>query len=206
MLCLASSNDASQAQLPSRTTALTISAVKIAAKTAAKSSESSESTRAQRRSVSIRSRINDNVLAVPPLATTAAAIPASANSEPTDRSIPPVRMTNVMPMAIKPVMDTCRATCSKLFTLRKFGWIIANTIIKTARNMTGAKRLKRLMKIRSNPTHPFQRCRSFMSGANSFHRRIRTRLTIRGSHSAAILRLPQSPARPGRMGFLDQHD
>ena len=56
MLCLASSNDASQAQLPSRTTALTISAVKIAAKTPAKSSASSETTRAKRRSVSIRSR------------------------------------------------------------------------------------------------------------------------------------------------------
>ena len=56
MLCLASSNDASQAQLPSRTTALTISAVKIAAKTPPKSSASSEKTRPKRRSVAIRSR------------------------------------------------------------------------------------------------------------------------------------------------------
>src|SRR5215211_5945208 len=56
MLSFASVNDASHAQLPSRTTALTISAVMIAANTPAKSSASSDSTRANRRSVSIRSR------------------------------------------------------------------------------------------------------------------------------------------------------
>ena len=56
MFSFASTNDASHAQVPSRSTALTISAVKIAAKTPAKSSASSETTREKRRSVSIRSR------------------------------------------------------------------------------------------------------------------------------------------------------
>ncbi len=37
-----------------------------------------------------------------------------AISEPTERSMPPVRMTAVMPVAIRPVVDTCRSTSSRL--------------------------------------------------------------------------------------------
>ncbi len=39
---------------------------------------------------------------VPPLYRYAATMPASARSEPTDRSMPPVRMTKVIPTAISP--------------------------------------------------------------------------------------------------------
>ena len=41
-------------------------------------------------------------LSSPPLATMAAPRPASATTEPTDRSMPRVRMTKVMPIASRP--------------------------------------------------------------------------------------------------------
>ena len=34
--------------------------------------------------------------------------------EPTDRSMPAVRMTPVIPVAIRPVIETCRSTSSRL--------------------------------------------------------------------------------------------
>ena len=37
-----------------------------------------------------------------------------AISEPTERSMPPVMITAVMPVAIRPVIDTCRSTSSRL--------------------------------------------------------------------------------------------
>ncbi len=42
-----------------------------------------------------------------------------AISEPTERSMPPVMMTAVMPVAISPVVDTWRSTSSRLPEERK---------------------------------------------------------------------------------------
>ena len=38
----------------------------------------------------------------------------SAMIDPTERSIPAVMITAVMPVAISPVIDTCRSTSSRL--------------------------------------------------------------------------------------------
>ncbi len=61
-------------------------------------------------------------------------MPARARSEPTDRSIPAVRMTKVMPTAISPVNDTWRRVFSRLNGFRKFGSKAANTTTSTSRN------------------------------------------------------------------------
>ncbi len=37
-----------------------------------------------------------------------------AMTEPTERSMPPIRMTMVMPVAAKPVIATCRSTSVRL--------------------------------------------------------------------------------------------
>ena len=47
------------------------------------------------------------------------AIPANATSEPTERSIPPVSITNVIPAAIMAVMEACSETFSKLSGVKK---------------------------------------------------------------------------------------
>src|SRR5438309_321747 len=44
--------------------------------------------------------------------------PDTASTEPTLRSMPPVRMTKVMPAAITALMETCRAMLSRLLTVR----------------------------------------------------------------------------------------
>jgi hypothetical protein len=76
----------------------------------------------------------------PPLATTAAASPAKATTEPTERPMPAVRITNVMPTAIRPVMEICRITLNKFSDDRKRGSSTANTTMSATRNMTGANR------------------------------------------------------------------
>src|SRR4051794_1134602 len=43
----------------------------------------------------------------------------SAMMEPTERSIPPVRITRLMPTATIPLFDTCRSTSDRLPVLRK---------------------------------------------------------------------------------------
>ena len=63
----------------------------------------------------------------PPLATAAATSPAKASSEPTERSMPAVRMTKVMPTASRPVIDTCRMTLNRLIGERKRGSTMANS-------------------------------------------------------------------------------
>ena len=47
--------------------------------------------------------------------------PGQASSEPTDRSMPAVRMTKVMPIASRPTIDTCRMTLKRLTEDRKRG-------------------------------------------------------------------------------------
>src|SRR5690242_10004721 len=76
----------------------------------------------------------------PPLAIAAATRPAKARSEPIERSMPAVRMTKVMPIARRPVIDTCRATLSRFTVDRKRGSSTAKTIIRTMRKISGAKR------------------------------------------------------------------
>jgi hypothetical protein len=88
------------------------------------------------------------------LANTAAAMPPKAKTEPTDKSIPPVRMTNVMPIASKPLMDVCRSTLRRLTVVRKCSLVSARAMhsrknammiplsIKNAR--TGCPRLRDL--------------------------------------------------------------
>jgi hypothetical protein len=51
----------------------------------------------------------------------AATADAIAITDPTERSMPPVAMTKVMPTATSTVGETCRRTLRKLFTSKKFG-------------------------------------------------------------------------------------
>ena len=83
------------------------------------------------------------MLAVPPLATTAAIMPQKASSEPTDRSMPAVRMTKVMPSAISPVIEICRMMLNRLIGSMKLGFITVKTTISAARNSSGPKLISR---------------------------------------------------------------
>ena len=47
--------------------------------------------------------------------------PEKATIEPTDRSIPPEMITNVMPAAITALIEVCSRTFSRLDTVRKYG-------------------------------------------------------------------------------------
>ena len=56
--------------------------------------------------------------------------PASPRMEPTERSIPPVRMTKVMPHPTIPATVICLNTLNRLATLKKLGDnMVANTQI-----------------------------------------------------------------------------
>ena len=54
--------------------------------------------------------------------------PERASSEPTERSMPPAAMTNVMPSAIMPLYDTCRMMLTRFWTLRKLSLETQQTI------------------------------------------------------------------------------
>ena len=51
---------------------------------------------------------------MPPLIKEAQKAVVSASTEPTDRSMPPVRMTHVIPNAIKPLIEDCLTSDMKL--------------------------------------------------------------------------------------------
>ncbi|ESY06809.1 hypothetical protein X753_13030 [Mesorhizobium sp. LNJC399B00] len=55
--------------------------------------------------------------------TITATIAEAASIEPTDRSIPPVRMTKVMPAASTMLIDDCCMTISKLVWVKKRAFI-----------------------------------------------------------------------------------
>ena len=55
--------------------------------------------------------------------------------EPTERSMPPVRITKVMPMPRMALMATCLAMISMLATARKFGAITAKMMVTRIRTM-----------------------------------------------------------------------
>ena len=54
------------------------------------------------------------------LASDPATTPVSATSEPTERSIPRVRITKVMPIARIPLIEVWRSTLRILFVVRKY--------------------------------------------------------------------------------------
>ncbi len=64
---------------------------------------------------------NETVIGSCSFSTSVVRMPASARSEPTDKSIPPVRITNVIPAAIIAVMETCKETLRRLSVVRKYG-------------------------------------------------------------------------------------
>ncbi len=57
----------------------------------------------------------------------------NASTEPTERSIPPVSITQVIPKAIKPLMDDCRSNDKKLLTVRNSGLITPITRTRRTR-------------------------------------------------------------------------
>ena len=63
----------------------------------------------------------------------ASVIAAKPTIDPTDRSIPAVRMTNVMPTPMIPTMDAWRATLARLLIVRKAGDSKAPTTTSTSR-------------------------------------------------------------------------
>ena len=64
------------------------------------------------------------------LCKTAILRPENAMTEPTDKSIPAVIMTNVIPTPIIVVIEICRSMLVKLVKLKKYGEIIDNKITK----------------------------------------------------------------------------
>ena len=64
-----------------------------------------------------------------------ATMPQMPATAPTERSIPPVRITSVMPMASRPVMATCWVIISRLDVVRKFGTITLKNAITSSRAM-----------------------------------------------------------------------
>ncbi len=65
--------------------------------------------------------------------TAATMTPASANTEPTDRSMPAVTMTNVIPSASTAFTDTCNSTMVMLPRVKKPGTLSAATRTSRAR-------------------------------------------------------------------------
>src|ERR1700736_267758 len=65
--------------------------------------------------------------------TTTAITAVKPSTDPTARSIPPVRMTNVIPAASTMLIDAWRTTLTMLFWLRKFGVRTANRMQITMR-------------------------------------------------------------------------
>src|SRR3989442_3714268 len=68
--------------------------------------------------------------------------PESASTEPTLRSMPPVRITNVMPAAMTALMETCRAMLSRLL-------IVRNDPLSTERTMRSSAKARAMPKRRS---------------------------------------------------------
>ena len=65
--------------------------------------------------------------AADPAITVAATMPLSATSEPTERSIPEVMITNVAPTAAMPTTETCTMTLVSVLVVRNSGDAIEST-------------------------------------------------------------------------------
>src|SRR5207302_4979103 len=83
-------------------------------------------------------RLNAN--GTPPFSAPAMIAPARASSEPTDRSIPAVRMTKVIPAAMIALMETCRATLSRFSAVRNEGESSARAATSVTNAMVRPKR------------------------------------------------------------------
>ena len=59
-----------------------------------------------------------------------------AQIDPTDKSIPPVRITKVIPKAISAFDVTCNSKFNRLFAVKKFELIIVMTAIKIINAIT----------------------------------------------------------------------
>src|SRR5471030_1206076 len=64
--------------------------------------------------------------------TEAATAPERASSEPTDKSIPDVRITSVIPTAIMALTEVCCRILNRLFSVKKFGLMEETTAIRTS--------------------------------------------------------------------------
>src|SRR3954452_21165511 len=73
----------------------------------------------------------------PALTRSAVTTAVSARMDPTDRSMPPVRMTKVIPIAITPTIDAWRETFRTLRTWKNSGATIAVTTRRAARMSSG---------------------------------------------------------------------
>src|SRR5438093_7379102 len=67
-------------------------------------------------------------------------MPANARDDPTERSIPAVRITKVIPTAMMPTNETCRRTLNALSDVRKPGSRTEKNAIRTSRKISGANR------------------------------------------------------------------
>jgi len=67
-----------------------------------------------------------------PFSTRMARQPTKAAIEPTERSIPPETITNVIPSAMIPVYETCRMMLSRFCHCRKKGLSSAETTVRIA--------------------------------------------------------------------------
>lgn len=88
--------------------------------------------------------------------TITATIAEAARMEPTDRSMPPVRMTKVMPAASTMLIDDCCVTINRLVSVRKRGfinWKPAASRIRTGSMPSAAKavRSRRLLPTAGSP-------------------------------------------------------
>ena len=62
-----------------------------------------------------------------------------ANTEPTDKSIPPVKITQVIPKAISPFIEDCLSNDKKFFTVLNSGLMILITATKRIKAITAPK-------------------------------------------------------------------
>ena len=75
-----------------------------------------------------------------------ASVPISATTAATDRSMPPIKITSVMPKASTALIEICWARCSRLSSERNCGTQIRNTArSKTMAARSGATYLTVLM-------------------------------------------------------------
>ena len=75
---------------------------------------------------------------IPPTIMPAIRVPERAMTAPTERSIPPVRIAQVMPMAMMALIETCRAMFMKLSAERKLSVVMIMTRL-TAKKPTSGK-------------------------------------------------------------------
>src|SRR5438309_8247099 len=67
----------------------------------------------------------------------AATTPESDATEPTERSIPPLRMTSDIPAAMMPSMLFCRSTLSRFSIVKNAGYLTAATAHTTINESAG---------------------------------------------------------------------